>query len=456
MVAQNTFTTYLEQLTAFQSFQPTQPQLHLLLNMHTGLLITSIGTGVVLGRRLPDEPSHVIDLSQYGALDAGISRQHAHIFMGKSGEILVSDLGSANGTFLNETRLRKGTIHQVYQGDILRLGKLFIQVNFCDSISDIWAEWVEKIALYEKKDIVNINMQRINDCLYASIVTEIRQKDIESYWHQLGTLEADKALNNQYSSDRIIITPQLEPLPEEPVIRAMHDVAHDHRETSQARALKLHEVQTHTSYQSPISIVIAHPDKLVQLGIKHLLAVDMGIRIVAMCDTVSDLFELYEKNPRIHITLASTALIDEMTEDQKAVASVLGGRTIAIGTEDHEIVNKDLQLWWGFLTQDQALEHTISCIYTVQQGKPCFDIGQSDYGVKPLDSSNGLTDEEYNALKYLASNYTNAHIASLMGVSSEIIETYRLNIMRKLKFDSKAQLVIFALNHGIISLDKQI
>ena len=68
-----------------------------------------------------------IDLSEYGAYEAGVSRLHANIGVEKS-HITIKDLGSANGTRLNGTRLDPHAEHSLLNGDILTLGKLKIQV----------------------------------------------------------------------------------------------------------------------------------------------------------------------------------------------------------------------------------------------------------------------------------------------------------------------------------------
>jgi len=53
-------------------------------------------------------------------LGRGVSRHHAKIVRGAEGEVIVSDLGSANGTFVNDRRITKATLSP---GDHLRLGR---------------------------------------------------------------------------------------------------------------------------------------------------------------------------------------------------------------------------------------------------------------------------------------------------------------------------------------------
>ena len=59
--------------------------------------------------------------------DPEISRRHARLVRGESGELTVEDLGSSNGTFVNGDRLQAVRTLQV--GDVVRMGKTVLQVT---------------------------------------------------------------------------------------------------------------------------------------------------------------------------------------------------------------------------------------------------------------------------------------------------------------------------------------
>lgn len=68
-----------------------------------------------------------IDLSPYEAYARGVSRLHAVIKRGIS-DIVLMDLDSANGTFVNGRRLTPNQEEPLANGDIIALGKLKVQV----------------------------------------------------------------------------------------------------------------------------------------------------------------------------------------------------------------------------------------------------------------------------------------------------------------------------------------
>jgi len=69
-----------------------------------------------------------VDLTPSGALDHGVGRRHARIFV-QGGQLLVEDLDSTNGTFLNAARLAPRQPAPLTGGDELRLGGLVLRVE---------------------------------------------------------------------------------------------------------------------------------------------------------------------------------------------------------------------------------------------------------------------------------------------------------------------------------------
>ena len=61
--------------------------------------------------------------------DDSVSRHHARIYQVED-RLLVEDVGSTNGTFLNRQRLTPHLPHALREGDTLHLGRLQLSVNF--------------------------------------------------------------------------------------------------------------------------------------------------------------------------------------------------------------------------------------------------------------------------------------------------------------------------------------
>lgn len=94
-------------------------------------LLLEVSDEVVLGRAHdePDIPLPDVDLTAYGALEQGVSRNHLAISRDHD-TVVVTDLGSANSTYLNGQRLMPYEPRILRDNDELRLGRLVIRVAF--------------------------------------------------------------------------------------------------------------------------------------------------------------------------------------------------------------------------------------------------------------------------------------------------------------------------------------
>lgn len=104
-----------------------------------------------------------------------------------------------------------------------------------------------------------------------------------------------------------------------------------------------------------------------------------------------------------------------------------------------------------------------------------MSVGQRDYievptGGLPMDSAaldpsgrrspemqeklDMLSKREREVLEAVAYGYTNREIAESIGVSVKSVETYRYRVSDKLKFNSRADLVRFALEAGLLDVNR--
>jgi hypothetical protein len=82
----------------------------------------------VLGRKVEDVVPD-IDLTPYHAVDMGVSRRHAKLTR-QSATIMVQDLGSVNGTFLNGQKLLPYQPRVLRNEDELRLGHMVLRISY--------------------------------------------------------------------------------------------------------------------------------------------------------------------------------------------------------------------------------------------------------------------------------------------------------------------------------------
>lgn len=86
---------------------------------------------VIMGRNLPQEspPYDTLDLNCHNAFDHGVSRRHCMLFR-QDRQLFVTDLGSTNGTYINDRSLTPQQDYILAHGDKLIMGTLHMVVAF--------------------------------------------------------------------------------------------------------------------------------------------------------------------------------------------------------------------------------------------------------------------------------------------------------------------------------------
>ncbi len=84
----------------------------------------------IIGRADPVSQSFPdLDLTPYGGLEQGVGRRHVRLFV-ERGQLLLDDLHSTNGTFVNGTKLIPGTPRVLNQGDDVRFGNMPVRIQW--------------------------------------------------------------------------------------------------------------------------------------------------------------------------------------------------------------------------------------------------------------------------------------------------------------------------------------
>src|SRR5258708_9607291 len=93
-------------------------------------LVVQVTQQMTLGRSSgATEVQPTIDLTPYDAFALGVSRIHAAIRRDND-DLLLEDLGSANGSKVNSDLIVPHTTRVLHSGDVISLGRLTVEVYF--------------------------------------------------------------------------------------------------------------------------------------------------------------------------------------------------------------------------------------------------------------------------------------------------------------------------------------
>lgn len=109
----------------------------------------------------------------------------------------------------------------------------------------------------------------------------------------------------------------------------------------------------------------------------------------------------------------------------------------------------------GYLTKESAEEELLEAVRTVASGKRYISAALAaelaDFvGTESWDSPlSRLSDREFTVLQYLVSGVSLKEIAFELNISIQTVSTYRSRLMSKLNIKTTAELIRFALQHGV-------
>lgn len=152
-----------------------------------------------------------------------------------------------------------------------------------------------------------------------------------------------------------------------------------------------------------------------------------------------------------HLNFEITELAAIQNQFQNASFIILSG------DQDNNSILKILSTGIsGYVTKSCSKEEIIQAVQNVATGEKffCHKVVNLliDVRTKKEDDNTPqhLTDRETEIVRLIAEGNSTMQIASLLNLSHHTINSHRKNILRKLKIKSPVELVVYAMNTGII------
>lgn len=120
-----------------------------------------------------------------------------------------------------------------------------------------------------------------------------------------------------------------------------------------------------------------------------------------------------------------------------------------------EFVNSAVQAGAsGYILKDTGSAEVYAAIKAVAAGtmhfSPSIATALTDNPLEEEDERSKLTTREQVILAYIAQGLSNKAVAKNLGISFRTVEAHRRNIKTKLQIESLADLIRYAVNHGLI------
>ena len=211
----------------------------------------------------------------------------------------------------------------------------------------------------------------------------------------------------------------------------------------------------------PIRMILADDHKIVRQGMRSLLESHPGFEVIGEASDGEGALKLMEDlSPDI-------AFMDVMMPNLNGIEAAKIARQRGLKTKliflsmhaNSTYAVRALQSGaLAYVLKDSDFTEILLAIQNVMEGRRYLSAAIADEVFETLlhvnmnnnDTLEVLSTREREILQLSAQGSTNADIASRLFISPRTVETHRTNLMRKLNLHNHAQLIQFAIQHGII------
>ena len=206
-----------------------------------------------------------------------------------------------------------------------------------------------------------------------------------------------------------------------------------------------------------ITILIADDHRVVRQGLRLLIDNEAGLQVVAEAGTVPDAERLVRAHRPAVLVLdlnmpggSSLDAIPRLRQDAPDTEIV-----VLTMQDDPAFARKALQGGArGFVLKEAADEELLEAIRLAAAGdtylNPRLGARMAAAPDRPSGPPDDLSQRELEVLRLIALGHTNAEIADQLFLSTRTVETHRAHIQQKISRTSRAELVRYALDHGLL------
>jgi two-component system response regulator NreC len=207
------------------------------------------------------------------------------------------------------------------------------------------------------------------------------------------------------------------------------------------------------------TVVIADDHTVVRQGLRMLIDADEALQVVAEAGTLADA----ERLTRAH--RPTVLVLDLNLHGESGLDAIPDLRETCPDTaivvltmqDDPGFARQALQSGaLGFVLKEAADEELLQAIHLAAGGEnylnPRLGARLATAPAEPSGPPDDLTTREVEILRLIALGHTNTEIAKQLFLSTRTVETHRAHIQQKTRRSTRAELVRYALEHGLVDV----
>jgi two-component system, NarL family, response regulator NreC len=211
-----------------------------------------------------------------------------------------------------------------------------------------------------------------------------------------------------------------------------------------------------------IRVLLVDDHAILRSGLRRVLESEEDIEVVAEAESAERaLFEALESKPDVavvDVVMPGKSGIEATPELKRAVPEL---KILVLSMQDDpRYVRAAFEAGAsGYVLKEAADTEVVGAVRTVADGgryvHPALGarLVAAEVEERKRAESDPLSDREREVLRLLALGHTNQEIAKMLYISVRTAETHRAHVMQKLGLSTRAELVRYALEHGLIETE---
>jgi DNA-binding NarL/FixJ family response regulator len=204
--------------------------------------------------------------------------------------------------------------------------------------------------------------------------------------------------------------------------------------------------------ETPVTVLLVDDHDLVRRGFRRLLEDDPGIRVVGEASDGDDAFRQAEAlQPAVVVMDCAMPGTGGLAATRRIVQQLPASRVLMLSMHaEHTLVRQALDAGArGYILKNARDLDLAGAVKRIAAGERVLDPRVApDAGA----AREGLTPRELEVLQLICEGKSNREIAAALDLSVNTVAVHRANIMDRLGVHKAAELVVYAIQHGLVTL----
>jgi DNA-binding NarL/FixJ family response regulator len=204
-----------------------------------------------------------------------------------------------------------------------------------------------------------------------------------------------------------------------------------------------------------LTVLLVDDHALVRKGFRRLLEDDPGIYVVGEASEGEEAVRLaLELQPKVVVMDCALPGISGIDATRRIRAKMPDATVLMLSMHSEDtLVRQALEAGArGYILKNALELDLVSAVKRVAQGHLVLDPQLAKPAALKGERDSGLTVRELEVLRHIVAGKSNKEIAAELGLSANTVGVHRANIMDTLGIHKTAELVVYAIRNGLVTL----